>query len=234
MSARKSERLSSKEPVQYYTEDEELDEKTGKLVTPKLKYDTLPFAEAYRWIIWCYKIVNELAPPLIQNEEFHKLYHEMLNICKKYENRLKHGKIDDKYNSTYLRLLPEDLSPPSQGTYKSYWRGYRGYFENEFYSLPADKLESNRVARNEILDVYIKIYELISPHILGSMNLMYNYKELNLQIRGVKQSITNTTARIQRLENEIESNKRYKLEKMKELEELEKALASTPKPHKYK
>lgn len=191
-------------------------------------------SEAHRWIYWCYNIVKEFVPEFLNDAEFNKLYNEMVSICDLYSTKLKHQKITDKYDPHLLQLKPEDKSPKIRGTYKNYWRGYIGYFEDEFYSLPDNKLEENRIARNKILDIYIKIHELISPHLLPHITPIHQYKMLKRNIGATKRSITMAIERIAKIEKDLENDKKYKENLIKELATLEEEVDYIAIPSKYK
>ena len=45
---------------------------------------------AYKWIQWCYSIVKEAAPHLLNSEEFKLAYNNMVDICNQYKNDLSH------------------------------------------------------------------------------------------------------------------------------------------------
>jgi hypothetical protein len=226
------ERLSKKIAMEKISEiarkEDEYDEQYEKMNMNKIKYKyNIPSKESisHRWIYWCYYIVKELAPYLLNNEEFNTAYNDMVSICDKYSHKLKYNKITYKYEyHRLLRLEEEDLTPKRRSIYKSYWRGHIGYFKDEPYWYSDKHEEEKRRDCNDILQYYIKVLNIIKPHIEEPMKEIYIEKSLRIDIGNVKRSIQYTIKGIDRVEKELLYKKKYLEEKMKELDELRSEL----------
>lgn len=125
---------------------------------------------SYSWVSWLYMMIGEAAPQLFKSEELKTLYNEMVALCKKHEQELRHWDFAFKGSRRYEAA---NLKSRSSVHSADKWCGFPGYFYCENYSYspysgPGHKRykkEDYDAARAEIVAVYNKIYDIVETHV---------------------------------------------------------------------
>lgn len=189
--------------------------------TNDIKYPTEKHS-AYTWVKWLYLIISEAAPQLLKSDEFKTFYNQMVEICTKHKQELRH--YDHKFKPK-TRYDSKNL----KGSYhtNSKWLGYPAYFVNEnsynySYSEAEYKQYSNNdydTARIEIIYIYKKIYNIVEPYITDYMSKKNNILMTQSKIVKSKATIKRLMNKIKKLENTIEC---YDSNILQEVENLSK------------
>ena len=170
-------------------------------ITTSLTYNvpTHPHT-VYHWVRWCYSIVCELAPQLLENTEFNTLYNQMVEYCTKYKMVLSHNTRVNRYSPDYIRLETIDYQNPINK-----WSGYMGNFTS-YASVDMKQ------CRKDILCCYEQILIIIKPHIAEKMDTKWKILTTKHIISGCKRGIKYYTRSIQKLEAKIDTLQRIKKE----------------------
>jgi hypothetical protein len=161
---------------------------------------------SYSWVRWLYKIVDEAAPQLLKSEEFKTLYNQMVELCNKHKQELRHWDCDLKGKTRYSAY-----NLKSRYAAGDKWDGYPGhfYYEKFYYARHSGndyKYYSNEdyeVARNEFVSVYKKIYEIVQPVISDYMTKKHNILSTQSKIARSKANIKKYEKKTTQLESSI-------------------------------
>lgn len=161
---------------------------------------------AYAWIKWLYLMVGEAAPQLLKSEEFKTLYNQMVELCNKHKQELRHWDYSFRGKTRY-----DAYNLKNRYANGDKWDGYPGhfYYENYHYSPytgPGHKRytkEDYEAARNEFVSVYKKIYEIVHPVISDYMTKKHNILSTQSKIARSKAIIKKYEKKTQQLESTI-------------------------------
>jgi hypothetical protein len=142
---------------------------------------------AYIWLKWCYSIVKEAAPELLNSKKFKIAYNKMVDTCTKH----KYDLICFTVISGVNRYSSENIN--WEGYEEYLWKGFNGYFYSEFYpnkaSSPYGNVPYDRL-RNPIISHYKAILDIIKPKIKKYMIVMYNLRIAQRAVSDVKRNKT--------------------------------------------
>jgi hypothetical protein len=174
---------------------------------------------AYVWVRWCYSIVSELAPQLLESNEFKIEYNKMVELCNKYKDKL--------YHNSYLFIGKNSYSPynidynTKVGLYNK-WIGYRGHFKDEW----SNNSTFNEQRRNEILKVYKSIIDIITPLVKDKLETKHNILYAKYNIKRNEATNKRLQNKLNTIKKEIEHNELFIIEEKNKLVALEAKYAS--------
>lgn len=174
-------------------------------VTNGFNYPT-EWHSAYAWIKWLYMIVGEAAPQLLKSEEFKVLYNQMVELCNKHKQELRHWDYSFRGKTRY-----DAYNLKSRYAAGDKWDGYPGhfYYEKFYYARHSGNdykyysKEDYEVARNEFISVYKKIYEIVQPVISDYMTKKNNILKTQAKISQTKATIKKYEKKVAQLESTI-------------------------------
>jgi hypothetical protein len=165
----------------------------------------------YLWVQWCYSIVSELSPELLESNELMIAYNNMVSLCKKHEKELYHdytlfqGK--NRYNYNNINYNTEKT------IFNTIWNGYPGRFYQEhlnpkFLTKCTERYtqEQYNDARKEILEAYKLIVYIIKPFILKKMNHKYDILYTVSNIKMIKKRILKDTKKVIEINRDIKKD----------------------------
>jgi hypothetical protein len=122
---------------------------------------------AYKWVQWCYSIVKEAAPQLLNSEEFKTAYNKIVELCTKHKQELSDWR---KYNSGVDRYKPDNIRIATKNQYPGEFLGrfHYQYYSYSPYSGPGHKrytATDYTEAGNELSAAYVAIVNIIKPEI---------------------------------------------------------------------
>lgn len=117
------------------------------------------------WVRWCYGMVKEAAPHLLDSEEFKRNYNKMVEVCDKHKQELHCDYYSYDENRRYchrnINLVDIDINP---------WNGFPAMFPME---INMDKTgyskQEYETARKEIIEAYKAVLDIIKPNIENYM-----------------------------------------------------------------
>lgn len=160
---------------------------------------------SYTWVKWLYQMVGEGAPQLLKSEEFKTLYNQMVELCNKHKQELRHW----DYNfSGKSRYSPQNLK---NNYISAKWTSYPGYFYNENYTFGQKRYSAAEydAARGEIVKVYKKICYIVEPLISDYMTKKHNILTTQRKIAQSNAAIKRLEKKAEQLQNSIKWNKSY-------------------------
>jgi len=166
----------------------------------------------YYWVRWCYSIVCEFAPHLLENNEFNTLYNQMVDLCTKYKMLLWHNTDVNRYSPDYIHFIPNDTTDINIPKFTNKYSGYMGRFfsYNDF---------DEETCRREVITCYEQILHIIKPHIEEKMSKKWDIVRTKKDIASSTRTISSAIRRITKLKNDL-----YYSNKLKD--KTEKKLAS--------
>ncbi len=178
---------------------------------------------AYRWIQWCYSIVKEAAPQLLNSEEFKLAYNNMVALCTKH----KKGLYDyHNYHSNVDRYEPKNITINKKlNTY-----GYPAYFKTEVYqhsyfprqlNSPQYSKEEYKQACIDIGTAYEALINIIKPQIESYMTKKFNIFNTRQNINYSRAAINRYVKKINRLKDTIKQYETYIKNKTDNIDKLE-------------
>lgn len=178
--------------------------------TNGFNYPTENFS-SYTWVRWLYLMVGEAAPQLLKSEEFKTLYNQMVELCNKHKQELRH------WDYNFLGKTLYDIKNLKTTRYNEKWDGYPGYFyyENFYYSRHSGNeykyysKEEYESARTEIISVYNKIYQIVQPVISDYMTKKNNILSIQSKIAQSKAKIKKAEKKAEQLQTSIKWYKSY-------------------------
>jgi hypothetical protein len=177
--------------------------------------DTLGFnyptekARTYKWVQWCYSIVKEAAPQLLNSEEFKAAYNNMVEVCTKHKQELTDW---HNYRPGMKRYnLDNILIVNNKNQYRGVMSGFPGsfqyqYYSNSPYSGPGYKRytkEDYDKATTEIGAAYVAVVNIIKPEIEPYMPKKYKIAQTEYDIRDKRAAIKRYEKKVSKLQNEI-------------------------------
>lgn len=171
-------------------------------------------ARTYKWVQWCYSIVKEAAPQLLNSEEFKAAYNNMVEDCTKHKQELTDWR---SYSSGINRYSPDNIHIATKNQYRGEMSGFPGYFQYQYYShFPYSRPDHKRYtkedydkATTEIGAAYIAIVNIIKPEIESYMTKKYNIAKTEKDISDKRAAIKRYEKKVSKLQNEINWYKSY-------------------------
>lgn len=169
---------------------------------------------AYKWVQWCYSIVKEVAPQLLEVEEFRVAYNNMVELCTKHKQELTDW---CRYSTGITRYSPNNIIIATKNMYRGEMSGFPGrfYYQNYSYSpysgaghkryTPTEYTEAN----TEIGTAYVAIVNIIKPAIENYMTKKYNIAKTEKDISNKRAAIKRFEKKVSKLQNEINWYKSY-------------------------
>jgi hypothetical protein len=166
---------------------------------------------AFNWIKWCYSIVKEIAPQLLDSSEFKIAYNNMVEIITKHKQELYDY---NNYNSGDRRYSLYNIHfDDSNKAYASKWCGYNGRFQcdnnySTYYSGTKNKNGYSKddcdKARTEIVSAYKTILDIINPKITDLMDKKFKIARAEKDIRYSQAAIKRTQNKLDKLKVTID------------------------------
>jgi hypothetical protein len=181
--------------------------------------------------MWCYAVVRELAPYLLNSDEFRTAFNTMVDICTKHRTQLTHFSWEFRPRNNYNI---EKLLVRSETEYNK-WCGYRGHFTYERSRDLALKQNPKLniytqaefdAARNEIVVAFKTIVNIIGPVLTPVFEKMKEVTQLETDIKYEKNSIKRTYAKISRTQDRINELNDLITAKKRRIENYEMSLLS--------
>jgi hypothetical protein len=184
--------------------------------------NTTDLHTTYNWIQWCYSIVCEAAPHLLDNDDFRMAYNEMVDICTTYKNihYAWHITKHNRYSLLNIGIKNQHIGYSPNST--NLLGGYHGHILKE-RNMSQDDFKS---ICDKFYNVYKKIVNIISPEIEPYMKRKITDTFTKKAISFNKAFITRTTKRISRLEKQILTYKEYIIASRNQIAEKEQSLLS--------
>ena len=175
-------------------------------------YVPLKKSNPFRWVNWCYQIVNEGVPSLFQVEEFKTAYNAMVELAVKHKKELHHSKY--YFSSLYSAHLL-DYQPKSY----SKWYGYLGCFiwEGSNRDKRYTKAEYEE-ARNDILRVYKQIIDIIKPKVSKYIETKRKLLSVEANLKYEEKILARYTKKIHDLQDSADAAI-HQIDKLKEKRE---------------
>lgn len=168
---------------------------------------------AFTWVRYLYSLVKELAPQLLESEDFKILYNLMVEVCTKHKDEL----------NTTARTSGMGRYVPFRYSYSSgfsTWNGFPGYFHKEYNRGSKNySREQYNQAREQIVTVYKNIYDMVTPVIGDIMDKKYKVLRSWQAVCSYKKKMTHLQKKISGLQSTIDS---YKSAIEKQLDVLNK------------
>jgi hypothetical protein len=166
---------------------------------------------AYKWVQWCYSIVKEAAPQLLNSEEFKTAYNKIVELCTKHKQELSDWR---RYNSGVDRYKPDNIRIATKNQYPGEFLGrfHYQYYSYSPYSGPGHKrytATDYTEAGNELGAAYVAIVNIIKPEIESYMTKKYNIAKTQNDIRYRQAAIKRYEKKLSNLQNEINWYKSY-------------------------
>lgn len=161
---------------------------------------------AYNWIRWCYSIVKEAAPQLLEVEEFKLAYNKMVEVCTKYKQELDDYRNyitgSNHYTSTNIQIINDKSHHLSRSYGFNIHFKYEQYMYSPYSGIGHKRYskEDYEQARKELGLAYVAVVEIIKPHI-------ENYMEKKYKVLNTKNQLSKSKAKINRNLRKIESLK---------------------------
>jgi hypothetical protein len=178
--------------------------------------------DAYIWVQWCYEMVKEAEPSLLNSEEFKVAYNKMVDVCTKHKDELccyERYSLSDRYSSTNIRWINDSKYIPN-------WFGFAARFRNEnSYNKRTYSATEYESARNEILVAYKSVLDIIKPHIENYMNKKCKALVSKQKISYIKRSIKHKEKKISELQSRVDGLKSYLQEEYANLTKLEEYMS---------
>jgi hypothetical protein len=165
------------------------------------------------WFQWCYEIMKEGAPHLLEKEEVKNAYNALYEACYKYKNELHTYKC-----SNYTLSNRYDLNNINKVNMKEHFRGLPWYFFTYYQYNNTDRTK----ILEEIAVLYNDLYELISKDVVEFLNSKKSYATSMKEFKETKKQIGYVNRRIKRYEDKVNDNKKILegyMQRMKELDE---------------
>jgi len=204
--------------------------KTGQFDTPKIE-SSLTFNvptdihRAYHWVHWCYSIVCEFAPHLLENNEFNTLYNQMVDICTKYKMLLWHDTVVNRYDPAYIHFIPNDSADDNIHKFTSKYSGYMGRFFSYNGGMFFNYNDVNEEAcRREVITCYEQILHIIKPHIAEKMGKKWDIICTKKNITSSTRALSSVIRRITKLKADLYYSNKLKDKTENELVTLQKKL----------
>lgn len=172
---------------------------------------------AYHWVRWCYSIVCEFAPHLLENYEFNTLYNQMIDICTKYKMLLWHDTDVNRYDPAYIHFIPNDSANDNIPKFTSKYSGYMG----RFFSY---KDVDEETCRREVITCYEQILHIIKPHIAEKMSKKWDITRTKKNIASSTRALSSVIRRITKLKADLYYSNKLKDKTENELITLQKKL----------
>lgn len=143
---------------------------------------------AYRWLQWCYSIICELAPHLLENETLKAAYNTLAEVSTLYKDDLHTYNV---YTSDVQRYNPENIKSIVTQYGDLISIGYPFKFKSHYhYRVPVDRIyngsiipEAHREPTKKIIDSYKEICEILKPAIGADLEKKYRIADLIRLIR---------------------------------------------------
>ena len=138
------------------------------------------------WPVWCYRLIAEAAPSLLDNPAVKVAFNTLADICEKYKPELsyaRHHTKDDFYNPTYLKYK-EDYPMKGMDAH-FYWESasqqqQRNGWTKEMYAA----------AKQEIGAAYTVLYHLIAPQVCPFLEKKHGLIEATKKLKDAKSWLT--------------------------------------------
>jgi hypothetical protein len=144
----------------------------------------MPQYGSLTWPVWCYRVIAEAAPSLLENAAVRTAFNNLADICEKHKAELsyaRHHTKDDFYNPTYLKYR-EDLPMKGMDVH-FYWESVaqqRNGWTREMYAA----------AKEEIGAAYTVLYELIAPQVRPFLEKKHGLIEATKKLKDAKSWLT--------------------------------------------
>ena len=171
---------------------------------------------AYNWIKWCYSIVKETAPQLLEVEEFKTAYNNMVDLLTKHKKELCDYRT---YSSGVNYYSPSNIRyEVNNNPYGYKWCGFNGHFKNDYYhhsyysggkSTTGYSKDDYDKARTEIVSAYKTIIDSIKPKIEDYMNKKFKIAKTEKDIRDKQAAIKRTEKKLNALQSTVDWYKSY-------------------------
>jgi hypothetical protein len=185
------------------------------------------FHTAYAWARWCFEILKELAPQLLNSEALKLAYNHMVELCTKHKQELRCFYYSNtglnRYSSSHIRWDE-----------KKEWSGFEGYFYYyNFNYSPYSGVGHKRYskadydeARKEIVAAYKVILDIIKPEIEAPMSKKYKLVEAQKKIHDSQKYIKKLEQKVTDFHKSIEWYKSIIVQETAKLTQLEADLLS--------
>jgi hypothetical protein len=175
---------------------------------------------AYNWVKWCYSIVTEAVPQLLDSEEFKTAYNNMVDLLTKHKKELSDY---HTYGSGVNCYSPYNIRyEVNNNPYGSKWCGFNGHFKNDYYhhsyhhsyysggkSTTGYSKDDYDKARTEIVSAYKTILDIIKPKIEDHMNKKFKIAKTEKDIRDKQAAIKRTEKKLIALQSTVDWYKSY-------------------------
>jgi hypothetical protein len=169
---------------------------------------------AYKWVQWCYSIVKEAAPQLLDSEEFKVAYNNMVELCTKHKQELADWR---SYSSTYNRYNPNNILINGKNQYRGDMSGFPGRFQYQYYyTSPYSGAGHKRYttadydnASTEIGAAYVAVVNIIKPQIEDYMTKKHNIAKTEKVIKDKQMAIKRTEKKLIALQSTVDWYKSY-------------------------
>lgn len=179
------------------------------------------------WLVWCYKLIAEGAPKLLNRDDVKEAYNALVKVCSKYSNIIKflYNRAENKYSENMLKWSLTKTSwyyGENKGEVPDKWCGFQAYFVQEYSiyyaSTPKyNKEEYDRIAA-EIVAYYKTLYDLISPELTEFMKRRDIEQKKKYKIMRLNADINRKKKKIGKLQMELQNEQNYLKKLEKELE----------------
>ena len=149
---------------------------------------------AYRWLQWCYSIICELAPHLLENETLQAAYNALAEVSTLYSDDLHTYNV---YTSDIERYNPRNIHCAVTKYGDTISIGYPFRFKSHYnYNVPLDSMfngnfipEVHREPTKKIIDSYKAICEILGPVIGAQLEKKYQIADLKRFIIATEKAI---------------------------------------------
>jgi len=187
---------------------------------------------AYKWVQWCYSIVKEAAPQLLNSEEFKAAYNNMVEFCTKHKQELTDWR---SYSSSMNRYSPNNILIAAKNQYYGEMCGFPGRFQYQYYShSPYSGVGHKRYtatdyteAGNELGAAYVAIVNIIKPEIEGYMTKKHKIAQTKNDISYRQAAIKRYEKKLSALQGTIDCYKSYIEKDTAALAKLQEELITT-------
>lgn len=214
--------------------------KANGVVLPKLKNKGFNCPENNKtantsWLYWCYEMMAEGAPQLLESEEVKTAYNEFRTVCEKYASefrfhtysfmrrKCKYSPENLRYRTTYKSIYGD--------TFEDKWFGLQAYFHSDVYgrgSYPSwprtpafSSVEESQAVRNEIGAAYKKLYDLIRPSLIDFLTNKHTMMTAVAQVQSTKARLNRVQKKLAKLQKFEECYKKDYENAVKLLAELQ-------------
>lgn len=177
----------------------------------------LPQYGTLLWPVWCYRIIAEAAPQLLDDAAVKDAFNNLTAISEKHKSEL-------NYSHWYSK---EDYYNPAHLTYREEFamKGMKGMFGWEYFPRNGWTKEMYAAAKTEIGAAYTILYNLIAPAVRPFLEKKFGLAEETKKLKKALQQINHMAKREQKIQRKEYAAKRAYEWRMKMITEEKEKVA---------